>query len=627
MTRIKVLIAIAIALFIGVAGCTVSEGNPDDVDSLLTAPIEDEDGSIGSLFEPPAEEDTEVTDDDDDEIDDDDDDKDKDIDDDVELNPLTISGDEDIDVGSGKDFEQIYSARGGNDDEFDWEITGAPDWVEHELDGDRRIIIRGKAPFSTADQSFTLELTAIDALDENFSATETVTINVLGLNLPPIKAEFYGSQCSEPLKIHIEKNRNKLDKGEPLREKPVVIGDVGQNVVLRVTRGDNAAPLGKVKWSWNSKVDESYYCTMDNRKGALGALDKLDDIKYIGKAFPIGNDAYYPIKIDGDDFTFGKECLDEDEGQWTRNYSWRLGDEGPGDGSAKRHVTLDGDTLYLRGDFIFAEQPMPVNKFYDDGVEDLNRNPVERLTVKVSDGCEAGDSGEIELEFHLEYPKDPVGNMMITVNYENAESYDKEGYDYCENPHKSGHCKAFLHSNISFHFLSEDPEELCGDGCDAPGLRPMLDDGLGFSVFRLKELEEKGDGNFKERVTALGKSGHIHNIKHIMLRTDGVGTIKEETKWILIVPYKMDVHYYDDIDIKMINFETSYWEAIYYDDDGSDEWTWKNDMLHDYTNTYNLFDYDEMGTKNSHGGYFHRKTWMPKNFVEGSFEAELILDE
>lgn len=625
--KIKALIAIAIALSIGVAGCTVSEGNPDGVDSALTAPIDDSDDTDGgeSLFQPPADEDPGVTTDNNT-----DDDKDKDVETDVELKPLTISGDDEIEVGALADFERIYSARGGNDEEFDWEISDAPDWIEHELHGDHKIILRGKAPFLMADKTFTFKIIATDSVDDSLEVTEEVTVKVLGANIAPIQATFYGSQCKEPLKIHIEKNLNRSGKGESLQVKGVVIGDAGHNLVLRVTRGDEGAPLGKVSWSWDSKVDDSYYCTMKRREGALKGLDAFDDIKYVGKAYPIGKDAYYPIKIDGDDYTFGEECVDEDEGQWTRNRSWRLATEGPGDGSAERDVELDGDTLNLKGDFLFIKEPMPVLKFYDDGVDNLDLNPVERLVVSVSDECEAGDSGEIELEFQLIYPKEPVSSIMVTVKYENAESYDRESYSatdkYCKDPHNTGRCEGFSHSNISFHLFYDDPEELFGDYY-APGLGNILDNSIGFSAFRLQELEEKGDGSFGQRVTSLDEDATIHNVKHMTLRTDGVGKVKEETKWIFIVPYKRDVHYCDDIDIKSIDFETSYWETEYYDADGSDEWTWDNDKLHDYPDVYNLSDSNEMDTRNDDGGLFHRKTWMPMRFVEGSFEAELVLDE
>lgn len=622
--KIKALLAIAIVLSIGIAGCTISEGNPDDVDSVLTAPIDEGDDSAGALFEPADDDDTEVTVDDDggdDNIDDDD--KCSDTETEVELSPLTISGDDDIEVGALADFEQIYSAHGGNDEEFDWEVTGAPDWIEHEVHGDRRIIIRGKAPFLMVDQSFTLKITAIDAMDESFEVTEEVTVKVLGANIPPIKAEFYGSQCNEPLKIHIERNVNKSGMGEPLQVKSVVIGDAGHNVMLRVTRGDDKAPMGNVTWSWESKVDDSYYCKKKGRKGPAKALDELDDIKYIGKAYPIGNDAYYPITLDGEDYTFGEECVDDDEGQWTRNHSWRLSSEGPGDGSAERDVKTEGDALSLKGDFIFHKQPMPVLKFYDDGVEDLDRKPIERLIIKASDGCKAGDTGEIELEFQLSYPKDKVSDIIVDLKYENAESYDKETHsakdDYCDDGGK-GWCDEFLHSNIGlfFHYKKK--------GDDYLGLG-MHEDTVGYAAFRLQTLEEKGDGSYQKRVTAMNKDKTIHNVKHIQLRTDGVGTIKEETKWILIVPVKVDVHKYDDIDIKSIDFETSYWEARYYDIDDSDEWTWSGDKLHDYPISYWLSGMDEMDTRNDDGGLFHRKTWMPMRFVEGSFEAELTLDE
>jgi len=620
--KLKAIMAIAITMSIGIAGCTVSEGSPDDVDSLFTAPVEDDDGSIGSLFEPPAEKDPGATDSGDEDLDDDQD-KDKDVDQDTELNPLTISGDDEIEVGAFAEFEQIYSARGGNEEEYDWVISGAPEWVEHELQGDHRIIIRGKAPFLMVDKSFSLELTATDAKDDSLEVTEEITVKVLGANIEPIQAEFYGSQCEEPLKIHIEKNTTKEGNGEPLSAKKVVIGTAGQNIVLNVTRGDDKAPVGKVTWSWESRVDESYYCRTDNRKGIAGAIDRFDDIKYIGRAYPIGNDAYYPITLDGDDYTFGEECVGDDEGQWTRNYSWRLSSEGPGDGKAQRDVDTDNDTLSLTGDFIFPEQPMPVLKFYDDGVEDLDSKPVERLTVTVSDGCEAGDTGEIELEFHLEYPKDKVSDIRVELAYENAQSYDKEAHssDDCKDPQSTGRCEAFSHSNISLHLFYEDPDEVLETGFNS-----LLDNSIAFSAYRLQELEEKGDGSVAQRVTSQEKNMTIHNVRHMKLRTDGVGKIEE--KWVCPIwfCFKMDEHKYDDIDIKSIDLETSYWETGYFDADDSDEWTWDKDKLHDYPDMYDLSDSNEMDPRNSDGGIFHRKTWLPKKFVESSFEAELTMD-
>ena len=581
---IKTLLIIAIVLSIGVAGCTVSDGNPDDVDSLLTTPVEDDEGSIGSLFEPPAEEDPGVTGQDNGYTDDD---KNNDVDTDVELNPLAISGDEDIEVASDKDFDQIYSVRGGNEGDFDWEITGAPDWVEHKLVGSRRIVLEGKAPLLVVDEDFTFTITAIDAMDDSFEASEEITVKVLAANIGTIQATPYKSVCSEPLRIEVVKVGNYtdpdvLDAGE--FEYDV---DSEVKVVVKAMRGEQA-PKGNIAWEFKSEVENSEHCRFRMKNSVLDRFapgySALDDLLY-----------NYSWVKDGycDDTDVAAVESDNLEIRKTTNPFWKT----------NHYLNLDNSRSNLRTKYPKNSFSLNGRLLYDGPLPvwdmPLDTNPVERLTITASDECDDAEGAKKTITFGITYPStvgSEGGNMTdmeVHLDYDDVKHYVTRGKGKFEvdcsgiEDKYEPVCEAY--SDFAVIFTNNDglSSHALSEYWNHWDTIPALKESVGWVHYDFDKCDDghnDGYDNCKEKTLESGET-----------EKSVLDASKVYLLWVAPTKLKKDDRDYADFDIKKITFKNRFWYAKFEDENDD----FNNNITKEFSRLDKLWEFGGM-TERAH---------------------------
>lgn len=267
----KVLIAILVVLALGVTGCSVSTGSSDLVDDAV-AEMPEVDASNPFAVEPSDEADEDVSDDvvveesgDDVTLDDDDDAVETETESIFEMQ--TEADDVLTEAVVGTYYEQVFRMV-DKDIDYLWSISGLPAGTGLSLTEEAaswRYKLHG-TPTAVDIGTHNVTIEVVDASDISKSTSISFELMVESdIEVVEVDEDETDDPCAKPLRIIVEQFGGNVDsqvlEGGKFRAR---IGS-DANIRLRAVRGvvskggSVTAPVGEVKWSFKSRVKNSYH--------------------------------------------------------------------------------------------------------------------------------------------------------------------------------------------------------------------------------------------------------------------------------------------------------------------------------------------------------------------------------
>ncbi|MFA4873909.1 MAG: Ig domain-containing protein [bacterium] len=423
----------------------------------------------------------------------------------------------------GDDCKVMIYAKGGSG-EYNWSLEGAlPAGLDLVSVDKKTEKIDGKP---SEGGTFKVTIVATDAADASNSDPHALQIEVkdasgisgkFEITLPIIGVSF-ADGCKEPIKIELASfGIHDLKKGEW----PVQLGAADQAIRFKVSGGQ--APY---TWSFESKVSDSLHCHPKNPSADPSTPKGERD---------------YRFPEDGN-------CGEDANAEWTKNSTWVDVDKPkdteislPLGGTMKipdyaaqtAYALLPHEELNLSGAFKY-NGPLPISVLEKRKAADpnVNEDPVEELTVSVTDSCDQQQKASQTLKFMLAYPSDAIDDYDIEMAYKDFWAADND----------SSRLSVILVQDTS-NLDMEDQKKLernltaFGDGNDAAAapvnLQEIFDLTLSHAIFKLNDQPEcKGEvcqasadvekgGKFKEHVST------IYSVRRALLFWEGLYGTKQ----------------------------------------------------------------------------------------------------
>jgi|GEM_PF-5842891 len=326
---------------------------------------------------------------------------------------------------AGEDYvSELIEVTGGSGEGFEWthDLPAGFDLVPYN-DSASRVQIENVEDVTEAmvgEHAVTLVATDVGTGEgADFSFVLTIDTAKVYVHFD----EDYVNPCSLPLTIEVETLSGisyALWDGETAEEDPsapdevsVVLGTRDYEIRYRAMRGDT--PARDVEWSYESELKDSLHCLHASyySHSAMGAYDLVTDL--------MRNEYMYHYRIENGRCENGN--YDEEfegvpgviEPMPTVNESWHVKE-----GETGSFFTLVGDFVY--------KGPLPVRKFRkSDGRDDLNRRPVEQITVRATDSCMKAASAQgsgmrvfvpfKKINFNIDYPDESVEDVKVRWKY------------------------------------------------------------------------------------------------------------------------------------------------------------------------------------------------------------------
>jgi len=633
----RIIIAALVILALGITGCSVGTGS-GGIDANTGVQLPDDDPTNPFEIQPPADDDKDpvVVDDDDDPADEDNDPAEPIDEDETVFKMQTDAEDVLTEAVKGTYYEQTFRMLDKGID-YTWSVQGLPEnsglSLEEEANSWRYKLSGTPAMADIGTRQITI--TVVDANDSGRSTEISFELTV-DSDMGELQVDTdHVDPCSLPLRIVVEGFGGHVDdeilndgkfrahigsdaniKLRAIRGNPSIAGAIGPEKAVANTDGGVVAPVGEVKWTWKSKVRDSYHCRPVYRDDDHGPGYSSGENHGDHENRPNDQDRYeYSWASPNPDSCEGRYEAGVD-GEWrmTKNPTWTAGNVVAIDGSAAQ---APGRVLNLSGKILY-DGPLPVKEL------PLDQDAVEVIEVTATDGCSAGGMSLIAtktLEIGIVYPINGEGGRIedveVDMDYEDVRNYWESGlptdvhswdkinepgtppeFDVdCDNPELSHICDSESKFVIIFTDGNGPNSEAWGKFENDWDLLPAIEQSFGYSFYDFEVCDENEDlceERLMDHLNVPGQSKSLGEVKQIYL--------------LWVVPPKIsgeDTHY-ADFDIEEIEFKTKYWYAEFEDE--------LNDFDDNITKNYvrsscltNRDRFPGMSPANSKGGVFRRR--------------------
>ncbi len=413
---------------------------------------------------------------------------------------------------------------------FGWTVTGLPSGLSYSVGGsyNQNATIEGNP---TVAGSYPILLRAAQAADSSNFKEYSYTLVVSGPGRDDDDDDDGDDDpCSEPLKVKLVEmgdwyicpdnytgQVNCIDPEEPYI--PAVTVGAERSMKFQVIGGKPP-----YTWHWASEVKDSRHC--HDISGMMRFVSDEDECK----------PWEYDVEKTGNP-TWKSDGVNIDPNLW--------------DGKGIAVTTAANGMMTLTGEFLY-NGPMKVIG------DHMDENPLEVLTLKVTDACPGDSIASLSLTFEIEYPNDNGKNMHIDVGYGRLNTYGS-GPDM--------HVRLYVTDPV-------DGEKMIGSG----------------------------EISLADKLDCLGYESpcEVHGVIHIENDNLGVRDITDvkvelglgwENCSQPFNPFKgcwsssCDCSEYGDMDIQHIKLETDYWKLWYNDEEEGDNQIKQNNHASEYNIT------------------------------------------
>jgi len=601
----KKILVVALAVFaMGVAGCTVGTGTDEFVDD---AAVEMPEGDASTPFEIEPAGDAGDSFDDDLIVDDDadgadveaegsgetasDDEGEYDVVGAGEVELLTDESDIVTITETGISYTQMFQVADYGA-QYEWSVEGLPAGssltIEKFNSSGTKAELKG-IPNDADIGEHQVTVSVWDVADP--SNNDTIAFNLFIMQTISIGDIDVGEDpCGKPLTIEVVEVGNYVDPD--ILNAGEFMYEIGSKVKVKVrARRGLLPPKGVVTWEFSSEVENSEHCHFTGENPLMGVPLPTDyNYGWIFAESCLGGNIMPRPAIESGDLEIRK----------TTNPFWLnkspIAINAVRGGSANTELKLEGRLLY--------DGPLPVWNM------PLDTDPVERLTIKAKDQCEASEGMRLTtafktFKFHIAYPDTvdskggDMGDLKAHMDYNEVNQYWNGGSGPFEvdcsgvEDQYEPVCEANSHFAVVFtgsEGLSDRAREAFEGNWD---LIPALKESIGYVHYDFKRCDDVDYSPPHGPEEKNHKSCAEKRIKSGDVKSSVLDAAKVYLLWVAPTKLHEDHKHYADFNIKKITFKNRYWYAKFRDEDDD----FNNNITKNFTRSDSLWHFDGMTSR------------------------------